>query len=129
MLWLLFNSLELRNKRSCVLFEWPTKWSSSVVSGKFNPFVPNASFVYPLKTSENLKVFWRFQGVEKGCIGSKWVNKGLTFIVHNALISSMKESGKQNSGSKHACFTSWLLRNYQKLSQFLHRLHYETFCF
>ena len=40
----------------------------------FNPFVPNAPFLYPLKTSENLKVFWCFQGVEKGCIGNKWVN-------------------------------------------------------
>ena len=40
-----------------------------------NPFVPNASFLYPLKTLENLKVFWYFQGVEKGCIGNKWVNE------------------------------------------------------
>ena len=38
-----------------------------------NPFVPNALFLYPLKTSENRKVFWCFQGVEKGCIGNKWV--------------------------------------------------------
>ena len=38
-----------------------------------NPFVPNAPFLYPLKTSENLKVFWCFQGVEKRCIGNKWV--------------------------------------------------------
>ena len=28
----------------------------------FNPFVPNAPFLYPLKTSENRKVFWCFQG-------------------------------------------------------------------
>ena len=27
-----------------------------------NPFVPNATFLYPLKTSENFKVFWCFQG-------------------------------------------------------------------
>ena len=40
----------------------------------FNPFVPNASFLYPLKTEENLTVFWCFQGVEKGCIGNEWVN-------------------------------------------------------
>ena len=37
-------------------------------------FVPNVSFLYPLKPSENLKVFWCFQGVEKGYIGNKWVN-------------------------------------------------------
>ena len=33
----------------------------------------NAPFLYPLKTSENFTVFWYFQGVEKGCIGYKWV--------------------------------------------------------
>ena len=38
----------------------------------FNPFVPNALFLYHLKTSENFTVFRCFQGVEKGCIG-KWV--------------------------------------------------------
>ena len=32
---------------------------------QINPFVPNAPFLYPLKTSENRKV-------EKGCIGNKW---------------------------------------------------------
>ena len=25
-----------------------------------NPFIPNAPFLYPLKTSEKLKVFWCF---------------------------------------------------------------------
>ena len=40
----------------------------------FNPFVSNALFLYPLKTSENHTVFWCFQGVEKGCIGNEWVN-------------------------------------------------------
>ena len=38
-----------------------------------NPFVPNAPLLYHLKTSENLTVFWCFQGVEKECIGNKWV--------------------------------------------------------
>ena len=40
----------------------------------FNLFFPNISFLYPLKTSENLSVFWCFQGVEKECIGNEWVN-------------------------------------------------------
>ena len=39
-----------------------------------NPFVPNASFLYILKTSKNRKVFWRFQRIENGCIGNKWIN-------------------------------------------------------
>ena len=38
-------------------------------------FVPNALFLYPLKTSENRKVLWCFQGVQKGYIGNKWVNR------------------------------------------------------
>ena len=41
----------------------------------FNPFVPNASSLYSLETTENLTVFWCFQGVEKGCFGNEWVNK------------------------------------------------------
>ena len=36
-------------------------------------FVPNALFLYPLKTLENLTVFWCFQGVEKECIGNELV--------------------------------------------------------
>ena len=39
-----------------------------------NSFVLNAPFLYPLKTSENLQVFWCFQGLEKACIGNEWVN-------------------------------------------------------
>ena len=41
----------------------------------FNPFVSNAPLLYHLKTSENCKVFWCFQGVEKGCTGNERVNK------------------------------------------------------
>ena len=40
-----------------------------------NPFVPNAPFLYTLETSENLTVFWCFQGEEKGCFGSEWINR------------------------------------------------------
>ena len=36
------------------------------------PIVPNAPFLYLLKISENFKVFWCFQGVERGCNGNKW---------------------------------------------------------
>ena len=36
-------------------------------------FVANAPFLYPLKTSEILKLFC-FQWVEKRCVGNKWVN-------------------------------------------------------
>ena len=37
---------------------------------RLNPFVPNALFLYTLKTLKNRKVFWCFQEVEKGYIGN-----------------------------------------------------------
>ena len=39
-----------------------------------NPFISNPPFLHPLETSEHRKVFWCFQGIEKGCIGNEWVN-------------------------------------------------------
>ena len=44
----------------------------------FNPSLPSAPFLYPIKT-ENLTVFRCFHGVEKGCIGEKWVKVGDLF--------------------------------------------------
>ena len=41
-----------------------------------NPFVPNTPFLYSLKTSENRKVFWCFQEVEKGSTGNMWLISG-----------------------------------------------------
>ena len=47
----------------------------------FNPFVPNAPFLYPLKSSENRKV-------EKGSIGSRWVQiKSSIIFAKNSFIS------------------------------------------
>ena len=43
----------------------------------FNPFVSNSPFLCSLKTSQNRKVFWCFQGVETGCIGNVWVKNCL----------------------------------------------------
>ena len=51
--------------------------------GQLKPFVPNAPFLYTLKTTENptenLTVFWCFQGAEKGCIENEWVKKNIKF--------------------------------------------------
>ena len=44
----------------------------------FNPSLPSAPFLYPIKT-ENLRVLRCFHGVEKGCIGEKWVKVGDLF--------------------------------------------------
>ena len=57
-------------------------------------FVPNAPFLYSLKTSENLRVFWRFQGVEEGCIGNEWVKS-----IHNQ--GYRKRPLTWNCGSSH----------------------------
>ena len=40
---------------------------------RINPFVPNAPFFYPLKTTRG------FQGVEKACMGNEWVNYSVSF--------------------------------------------------
>ena len=50
------------------------------VNSFFNPFVPNAPFLYPLKTSKNRNVFC-FQEIEKWCIGNKWI-KYLTWALY-----------------------------------------------
>ena len=56
-----------------------------------NSFVPSALFLYPQKTSENPTVrFWCFQGLEKGCIGKKWINR----VLHTLLWSIKKWCGK-----------------------------------
>ena len=49
---------------------WKNKYHKNEMGLFLNPFVPSAPFLYPLKTSENLMVFWCFLGVEKG-----WVNR------------------------------------------------------
>ena len=52
-----------------------------------NLFLPNAPFLYPLKTSENFTVFLYFQGVEKECIGKNGEKKfGWGFMFHTVII-------------------------------------------
>ena len=46
----------------------------------FNPFDPNVPFLYSLKTSENRKIFWYFQGVEKGCTANEWIKNTEIYI-------------------------------------------------
>ena len=59
-------------------------------------------FFYPLKISENRKVFQCFQGVQKGCIGNKWfIDKfkhKFTFNKFKQTLAAFKEdpSGKSN---------------------------------
>ena len=41
-----------------------------ILTHSLNPYVPNAPFLYPLKTSENF--FLYFQEVEKGALETNW---------------------------------------------------------
>ena len=52
---------------------------------------PVHPFSTPLKT-ENLMVFWCFQGVAKGCIGNGWVSPSIWQELHHLIIKS--ESSK-----------------------------------
>ena len=61
------------------LMIWPKFWLNDVYLKDriwwINSFFPYAPFLYPLKTSENLMVFWCFQGIEKWCIEYEWVKR------------------------------------------------------
>ena len=59
------------NKRQQRFLE-EMRYSNNVRITYFNPFVLNAPFLYPLKTSESRKVFRFFREVEKGCVGNDW---------------------------------------------------------
>ena len=59
-----------QNRVNCI---FPSTNQSRLIA--INSFVPNASFLHLLKTSENRKVFWYFQGVEEGCIENEWVKQ------------------------------------------------------
>ena len=76
--WLIINRLFKIIFSYCVWFPL-ILWALWLIcsSTLFNLFVPNAPFLYPLKTSEKRTVCWCFQGVEKGCIGDEWVNSSL----------------------------------------------------
>ena len=49
------------------------KWTPGVQGLKLKDLKPELDSNPLLKTPENRKVFRCYQGVEKGCIGSKWV--------------------------------------------------------
>ena len=48
--------------------------SSCIDLFRFWPISSQCTLSIPLKTSENLAVFWCIQEVKKECIGNKWVN-------------------------------------------------------
>ena len=78
--WYLIWVLKIVN---CRLFPISLFRLLSIMWFMISPFVPNASFLYPLKTSENLKIFWFFQVVEKGSIVKNFLKKYITLFTKN----------------------------------------------
>ena len=76
----------------------------------FNPFFPNAPFLYAQKTSKNHKAFWCFQEVEKGCIGNNCVKElklSLKIVLStqtHAPLVLLKHTSKFSHTSKHGHF-------------------------
>ena len=73
-----------------LLLTWSKQMFAVFKRKVLNPFVPNAPFLYSLKTSEKRKVFWCFERVEKGCIGSKWV-KVIFWVVVTIIFKALEE--------------------------------------
>ena len=72
------------------------------LNGLVNPFVPNAPFLCPVKTSKNRKVFSYFSGVEKGCIGNKWVNLHLEILILGKSYQDKLQDLRQRLGKSNA---------------------------
>ena len=68
--------------------------SVGIVAYRISTFVLNAPFLTALKTSENRKVFWCFQGEEKGCIGNNRI-KALQWN-QNFVQTSLRGSAELN---------------------------------
>ena len=57
-------------------------WKPADCAPFLNSCIPNAPFLYLLKTLENVrKVFWCFHWVKKGCIGNEWVDNAASYVL------------------------------------------------
>ena len=77
---LLLNSV--RSSKNQMIFIWwkfheKISQNSKILTHSF----PMDPFSTPLRTSENRKIFWYFQGVEKRCIGSRWVKFIISLMI------------------------------------------------
>ena len=77
-----FNFCEVKSRTDVNFFLVGVRLLSLVFlySGTNLTHLLNAPFLYPLKTSENHKVFWYFQWVEKESIGNEWVKRQNYFL-------------------------------------------------
>ena len=113
------------NKGSKIKFTDLTKnnaLSNQDLINQSNQFVPNAPFFYCLKPSENRKVFCYFQGVEKWCIGKKWVKGGMEDPLPRTVSSNhykpCKLSSLMNNWKKNLTFS------YSSISSLTHNSYF-----
>ena len=59
----LINFYSTGNRQKTYGFLMSSRKHELISSVSLNPLQPGIAFLYPLKASENLKVFWCFQGV------------------------------------------------------------------
>ena len=55
-----------------MILHWKHGYNNYVIYLMMNPFVPSAPFLYPPKNIRKAYVF-QFSGLERGCIGNKWI--------------------------------------------------------
>ena len=69
----------------------------------FSSFVPNALFLYSLKTSENQKFFWCFQGYRKGALRTN----GLIFSTKILLVLELFCMSKEVNSKREVISQYW----------------------
>ena len=97
----IFTSTESYSSQysNTIKFRYPTYFLRCFI----NSFLPNAPFLYPLKTSENFRVFWYFQGIEKVCIGNKWINTPCPLGVQQPLCTVYRNNRSQVHENDISC--------------------------
>ena len=81
-----------------------------------SPFIPNAPFLYPPKTSENSKAFWCFRRLEEWCIRNKWVKikdalelQSIISVFDKAIYCKVMEIKWKNPDQFSSCvIKSWI---------------------
>ena len=97
--WLLWKIPKLIKKASM----------SNIMIAKFNPYDTNAPFLYPLKTSENLRFFWKSQKTRgfqrtrgflmfsRGIKMEHWCRMGFFFYINMIYMWNINEQKNRRS--------------------------------
>ena len=95
---------------------------------KLNPFVPKAPFLYPLKTSKNLRFSDVFRGQRKGALGTNGLKEeGACFKLRHYSHEILKISRFFFQINYHYDIQSHIFQNYQLFSIF-YRLNICAIC-